>query len=163
MKTETTINIEKALYKYTGANSFGVYGCFECTIGEGYGDERIDFITMDTESRFRCYEIKVSKSDLFSKNKLSFVGDYNYFVMPEELYEEIKDDDRFSKYLWQGIGVITYTKEKELPGHLKSQRAAKKKHVSMAARVSLMFGMVRSLSRYCHITPEEEMKTLKKT
>lgn len=159
MKSRKTIEIEKALYKYTKADKPGIYGCFECTLGEGYGNERIDYITMDSKSRFNCYEIKASRADLFSKAKLSFHGDFNYFVMPEELYEEVKNSDRFSDYLWRGIGVIVYFKGTE-SGTLSLVRKAKNKHIPIFKRVELMSGMVRSLSRFCHMTPENEENTL---
>ena len=47
MKTNVTMKIEQALYNYSGADTVGVYGGFEVTLGSGYGDERIDFITLD--------------------------------------------------------------------------------------------------------------------
>ena len=34
----------------------------------------------------------MSKSDFHSKAKLTFVGHYNYFVLTNELYEEVKDE-----------------------------------------------------------------------
>lgn len=52
----------------------------------------MDYITYDTKGIWRCYEIKVSKSDFYSPAKVSFVGHYNYYVMPKELYEEVKGD-----------------------------------------------------------------------
>ena len=39
-----------------------------------------------------CYEIKQSVQDFKSKNKLSFFGNKNYFVMPYSLYEKVKDE-----------------------------------------------------------------------
>lgn len=159
MKSRKTIEIEKALYKYTKADKPGIYGCFECTLGEGYGNERIDYITMDSKSRFNCYEIKVSRADLFSKAKLSFHGDFNYFVMPEELYEGVKNSDRFSNYLWRGIGIIVYFKGTR-NGTLSLVRKAKNKHIPMSKRVELMYGMVRSLSRFCYMTPKNEERIL---
>lgn len=53
---------------------------------------RVDYMTMDTKDIFRFYEIKISKSDFHSKAKHTFLGHYNYFVMPHELYEEVKDE-----------------------------------------------------------------------
>lgn len=38
---------------------------------------------------FYCYEIKSSVEDFYSKNGHNFIGDYNYYVMPEEVYEAI--------------------------------------------------------------------------
>ena len=49
-------------------------------------------MTMDTKDIFRCYEIKISKSDFHSEHGHNFVGHYNYYVMPKELYEQIKDE-----------------------------------------------------------------------
>jgi hypothetical protein len=61
------------------------------TIG-WFGKERVDYITYDTKGIWRCYEIKASKADFHSKAKKTFFGQFNYFVMPKELYEEVKDD-----------------------------------------------------------------------
>lgn len=69
----------------------GVYGCFEVTIGFS-GSERVDYITYDTKGVWRCYEIKVSKADFHSKAAKSFIGNYNYYVMPGSLYDAVKDE-----------------------------------------------------------------------
>ena len=37
---------------------------------------------------FYCYEVKSSVEDFHSKNGHNFLGDYNYYVMPEEVYEQ---------------------------------------------------------------------------
>ncbi len=49
-------------------------------------------MTYDTKGIWRCYEIKVSKSDFRSKAAKTFIGHYNYYVMPQELFEEVKDE-----------------------------------------------------------------------
>lgn len=55
--------------------------------------EICDFMQYDqSKDIFRCYEIKVSKQDFYSKCKKTFVGNYNYYAMPKELYIEVKDD-----------------------------------------------------------------------
>lgn len=38
---------------------------------------------------FYCYEIKSSVEDFKSKNGHNFIGDYNYYVMPEEVYATV--------------------------------------------------------------------------
>lgn len=89
-KTQLTLELEKSLYSNT--NKQGVFGCFEVTIGfNSKTPERVDYITYDTKGVWRCYEIKVSKADFNSKAKKTFVGHFNYYVMPKELYEEVKD------------------------------------------------------------------------
>lgn len=69
-----------------------------------------DFITVAFGSTIHnlpyisCYEIKISFSDFKSKNGHNFVGDCNYYVVPEKLYEEkIKN-----KVYLRGIGLIVY-------------------------------------------------------
>lgn len=89
MKTKKTLKLEKQIYNAT--KKMGVFGCFEVTIGF-FGKERVDYMTYDTKGIFRCYEIKVSKSDFHSNAKLSFVGHYNYYVLTRKLYEEVKDE-----------------------------------------------------------------------
>lgn len=40
---------------------------------------------------FYCYEIKSSIEDFNSKHGHNFIGDYNYYIMPEEVYLKVKD------------------------------------------------------------------------
>lgn len=54
------------------------------------------------EVTWRCYEIKSSKQDFYSPHKWTFIGHYNYFVVPEELYLDIKGD------IPKGVGCIVY-------------------------------------------------------
>lgn len=39
---------------------------------------------------FYCFEVKSSVEDFHSKNGHNFLGDFNYYVMPEEVYEKVK-------------------------------------------------------------------------
>ena len=39
---------------------------------------------------FYCYEVKSSVEDVHSKNGHNFLGDFNYYVMPEIVYEKVK-------------------------------------------------------------------------
>lgn len=96
-----------------------------------YGKERVDYITYDTKGIWRCYEIKVSKSDFHSKAKKTFVGHYNYFVLTSELYEEVKSE------IPNHIGVYV------LGGLVKR---AKKQKLSVDEQV-LKDSMIRSLYR----------------
>ena len=41
---------------------------------------------------FYCYEVKSSVDDFHSKNGHNFLGDFNYYVMPEDVYEKVKDE-----------------------------------------------------------------------
>lgn len=41
---------------------------------------------------FSCYEIKSSVDDFYSKNGHNFIGDKNYYVMPESVFESVKNE-----------------------------------------------------------------------
>lgn len=101
MKTEKTIKLEWAIRRAT--RKTGVFGCYEVTIGFS-GNERVDYMTYDTNGIFRCYEIKVTKSDFHSNAAKSFVGHYNYFVLTRELYEEVKAEIP----AWVGVYIGDY-------------------------------------------------------
>lgn len=54
-----------------------------------------------------CYEIKVSFEDYqYSGNGTNFVGDENYYVMPEELINEIISKNAQAKFT--GVGIYSY-------------------------------------------------------
>lgn len=127
-KTEETIKLERQIWAAT--HKQGIFGCFEVTIG-WFGEERVDYITYDTKGIWRCYEIKVSKSDFYSKAKKTFCGHYNYFVMPKKLYEEVKED--IPKHV--GVYIGNYCIKK-----------AKKQELSVDEQ-TLKDSMIRSLSR----------------
>ena len=40
---------------------------------------------------FYCYEVKSSVEDFHSKNGHNFLGDFNYYVMPKEVFEDIQN------------------------------------------------------------------------
>lgn len=136
-KTALTKQIEIALFSYTKSDCAGIYGAYEVTFGAAYGDERVDYVTLKSNGEIRCYEIKVSKSDFHSKAKASFYGDYNYYVMPEELYNEIRNEVPWT------VGIIVLKPS----GNLKEVRKAGKKTVPPWQRYMVAHCMVRSLSR----------------
>ena len=88
-KTDVTEKLEHDISVAT--KKIGVFGCFEVTIGLG-GNERVDYMTLDSKGTWRCYEIKCSLSDFRSKAAKSFYGHYNYYVFTSELYEKVKDE-----------------------------------------------------------------------
>lgn len=44
---------------------------------------------------FYCYEVKSSVEDFHSKNGHNFIGEYNYYVMPQEVYMEVAKEIPF--------------------------------------------------------------------
>lgn len=112
IKTEETIKLEHEIWKTT--NKQGVFGCLEVTIG-WYGRERCDYVTYDTKGVWRCFEIKISKSDFHSKAHNTFVGNYNYYVMPKVLYDEVKNEVPNHIGVWaDGNWCIKKAKKQEL-------------------------------------------------
>lgn len=154
VKSAKTKFIEQVLWKKNDEQ--GLFGCFEVSIG-WLGNEIVDFMTYKTNGEFRCYEIKVSKSDFNSGAKLSFHGDFNYYVMPVELYEKLQEDaekeqeyssfktkDLFKTRLknW-GIGLIVVGEH----GIATTVVNAKRKPVNLGMRGTLLESMTRSLNR----------------
>ena len=131
-KNELTHKLENQLWKHTKKR--GTFGCFEVTIG-WRGKERVDYLTYDTKDIFRCYEVKVSKSDFYSTNRISFLGNYNYYVMPIELYEQVEEDI-------EGYVGVYISKE----GKLISVKRAKRQQLKVEKEI-LKDSMIRSLYR----------------
>lgn len=107
MKTQVTRKLEKLLsQKFDNRSEFYV---FECTYG-WYGKEIVDCIMYNCQREVCCYEIKQSLQDFHSKNKLSFFGNKNYFVMPYELYKKV-EQEIYTKF--QNVGVYVPIKTPE--------------------------------------------------
>lgn len=133
-KTNMTKTLETEIYNHT--RKMGTFGAFEVTIG-WYGHERVDYMTYDTKGIFRCYEIKQSLNDFNSKAIISFVGDYNYYVLTEELYKKVKDK------IPNDIGVWVYVPK---CSGVVSRKKAKRRELSID-RELLLACMLRSVCR----------------
>ena len=128
IKTDLTLQLEREIWKATKKQ--GVFGCLEVTIG-WFGKERVDYLTYDTKGIWRCYEIKISKSDFHSKAHNTFIGHFNYYVMPQELYEQVKEE--IPKHIGVYINGVC-------------RKNAKKQKLSVDEQV-LKNSMIRSLCR----------------
>lgn len=139
----TTKQLEHIAYKHL--TKMGTYLCFEVMMpngcGLGYGNnERVDLLSYDTNGVWRFYELKVSKSDFHSKAKKTFLGNFNYYIMPNELYEQVKGA------IPKGIGV--YVAHDRPNG--RSWMECVKKPVKQDLKIphdKLMFAFMQSLSR----------------
>lgn len=67
-----------------------------------------DAVQVDNYGVITCFELKVTKSDFHSDAKLSFIGNKNYYVMPEELYSQVKGE------IPPNIGVLVPLGNKDL-------------------------------------------------
>lgn len=102
MKTKLTKELEATLYQYCLEQ--GSYVVEEVSMPDKKGI--VDTLSYQQltngQIEWRCYELKVTKSDFHSKAKLSFIGNYNYFVLPQKLYEEVESE------IPSQIGVLIY-------------------------------------------------------
>lgn len=91
---------------------------------------------------FYCYEIKSSVEDFRCKNGHNFIGDFNYYVMPEDVYEKIKDEMPYK------IGVYIPIKSNYFVGwhNLKIVKKAKRKDRERSFS-EMLFMMFRSCAR----------------
>lgn len=81
---------------------------------------------------FYCYEIKSSIEDFNSKHGHNFIGDYNYYVMPEDVYKTVE-----TKIHHTVVGVYV----PDSYGGLKSIKKAKRvdRHRPMIEMLLMMF------------------------
>lgn len=101
MKTKLTKNLESTLYQYCYEQ--GSYVVEEVSMPESKGIvDTLSYQQIGDQIEWRCYELKVTKNDFHSKAKLSFIGNYNYFVLPQKLYEEVQAE------IPTHIGVLIY-------------------------------------------------------
>lgn len=138
MKTKLTLALEKTLYYY--CREAGAFPVEEVTMPDDAGIvDTLSYQEMpDLSIEWRCYELKVTKSDFHSKTKLSFVGHYNYFVLPLKLYQEVADE------IPAGIGVLIYrpfdkdmlataTEAPVTPGYLTVARPPRRQELQVPA------------------------------
>ena len=159
MKTQKTKDLEKLLAQhFDSRNDFYV---FECTLG-WYGSEIVDCVMYNCQREIYCYEIKQSVQDFHSKNKLSFFGNKNYFVMPYSLYEKVKNEIPYGIGVYVAIDRMEHKEREVIKGMTKQKEmwcepidGMKKLHcIKSAKRVDLkadkeviLSSMLRSMQR----------------
>lgn len=139
----TTEQLEHIAYGHL--TKMGTYLCFEVMMpngcGLGYGNnERVDLLSYETSGVWRFYELKISKSDFHSRAKKTFLGHFNYYIMPIELYEAVKDE------IPKEIGVYTA----HIRNSGRSWMECARKSIKQELRIDndkLMFAFMQALSR----------------
>ena len=91
-KTQLTRDIEEAIYFYGLEQSEIIVEEVSMPDDWGIVDTLACRTKPDGTYEWRCYELKVSKSDFKSTAKISFIGHYNYYIMPKPLYDVLKDE-----------------------------------------------------------------------
>ena len=134
-KTELTKIIEQIIINRHRRE----YGCPEVSIGFGTAkDGRVDYMVMNSKGVFRCYEIKVTKADFRSSCINSFEGHYNYYVMPEWLFNEVAGE------IPEHIGIFVLTSNQR---DIVSKKPAKKQNLPSERVLQLTQYLARSLAR----------------
>ncbi len=160
-KSELTLEIENQALKQF--SKMGVFMCPECSFerawikdmpanvslkefhtnprymqveGKHIRTEIVDILELNSQKGWVCYEIKITKSDFHSKAIKSFVGNYNYYLMPDELYEQIRNE------IPKEIGVYSYNGK-----YLYLKKKARKQKLIDGIDQQLYYGMVRGLNR----------------
>lgn len=91
---------------------------------------------------FYCYEIKSSIEDFHSKNGHNFIGDFNYYVMLEDVYEKVKDEIPRDIGVFVLCGKYYYTDYYNLKSVKKAKRKNRERPVS-----EILLMMFRSCAR----------------
>ena len=91
---------------------------------------------------FYCYEVKSSLEDFRSKNGHNFLGEFNYYVMPEDVYEKVKDEIPF----YVGVYIPASKNLKNECYKLKSVKKARRKDRDRPA-LEMLLMMFRSATR----------------
>ena len=107
-RKEITITLSRLLEEYMTPDP-RIYWAKEVTFDYATGHSiRVDYMKFEPlnntvsgieKGDFYCYEIKSSVEDFKSKNGHNFIGDFNYYVMLEEVYEKVKAEIQY------GVGV----------------------------------------------------------
>lgn len=91
---------------------------------------------------FYCYEVKSSVEDFHSKNGHNFLGDFNYYVMPEEVYAAVSNEIPYNV----GVYVPDGLNHKGTCYDLKCIRKARRKDRDRSVQEMLLM-MFRSAAR----------------
>ena len=145
MKTPLTLALEETLYAY--CREKGEVVVEEVVMPDDLGI--VDTLSLrllpDDSYEWRCFELKVSKGDFRSPAKLSFVGHYNYFVLPEALYLQVAEE------IPEHIGVLVYhgyanPEEHSTPGYLVSGKKARYQELQVNEK-ALLYHLITSQAR----------------
>lgn len=89
---------------------------------------------------FYCFEVKSCVDDFKSKNGHNFIGDFNYYVMPLSVYEEVKH------LIPYNVGVLTETTDRIGQSYLNCTKKARRNDRSKPVCEMLLM-MFRSAKR----------------
>lgn len=130
-RPEITQTLSLAVEKYINPhNDPRIYWAREVTFDNGTSSKcRVDFMRFKPVNNtvsgikkgdFYCYEVKSSVEDFNSKNGHNFLGDFNYYVMQENVFEKVKDKIPYyvgvlvpSDDIWKTLKSVKKAKRKD--------------------------------------------------
>lgn len=129
-RPDITMSLSEAVEKHIDPhNDPRIYWAKEVTFDYASGNMvRVDYMRFKPVNNsvsgiekgdFYCYEIKSSVEDFLSKNGHNFIGDLNYYVMPEDVFESIKDRIPYNVGVfipdgcWGGLRVVKKARRKD--------------------------------------------------
>ena len=147
-RSEITKQLSRSLERYINPNGdTRIYWAREVTFDYATGHAiRVDYMRFKPANNtvsgiekgdFYCYEVKSSVEDFRSGHGLNFIGDYNYLVMPEEVYVAVSNE------IPHYVGVIVPA---ERSWNLKVVKNAKRRNREKSL-AEMLFMMFRSVAR----------------
>lgn len=146
-RADITADLSKRTEKYINPyNDPRIYWSREVTFDYGTLHQvRVDYMKFKPKNNtvsgiekgdFYCYEIKSCVADFNSKNGHNFIGDFNYYVMLKDLYEQVKQRIPYN------VGVLIPSKCGTLESIKKAKRTDRTRAVS-----EMLLMMFRSANR----------------
>ena len=145
MKTALTLAMEEALYFHCRQKGDVVIEEVVMPDDQGIVDTLACKILPNQTFEWGCYELKVTKADFRSTAKLSFVGHLNYFVLPQALYEQVKEE------IPVHIGVLLFhpyldDSEYEVPGYFETIKKAQRQTLQVNEN-ELLYRLITAQAR----------------
>lgn len=144
-----SLSIQKHINPYNDAR---IYCASEVTFDYGTSHAvRVDFMKFEPANNtvsgiekgdFYCYEVKSSAEDFHSKNGHNFLGDFNYYVMPEDVFEKVKKEIPYHVGVFVPDGISHTGEWHDLKSVKKAKRKDRKRPVS-----EMLLMMFRSAAR----------------
>ena len=101
-----------------------------------------NFISGLEKGDFYCYEVKSSLEDFHSKNGHNFLGDFNYYVMPEEVFKQVEKEIPYKVGVYVPAEKSRYGDWYKLKTIKKAIRQNREK-----SNIEMLFMMFRSAAR----------------
>lgn len=142
-RKEITKDLSQRLEVYLKCDDVRTYWAKEVTFDYGsLNQSRVDYMLFKPVNNstsgiekgdFYCYEIKSSVEDFKSKNGHNFLGDYNYYVMPQDIYDKVKDFIPFY------VGVLIPSVDKNVGVYIIRRAKRHNRDYSLPLMLLMMF------------------------